>query len=510
MSELISSTEFWFGASILLAYQASRFYELNASDPVLSRKSLTIPNLRACDFAGRAPFFGTLAAFLLVTLGVYLLFCLLSPTVIQGWAQVTGLSAGIDESVPYPLYITAAFMGLTQPGIPIFSSIGELQRNLFHFWIGVPKTVVATSGSFSTQIFVRATTKESLRSVLRKLSGDAWIGKMQPYADTVFYRAQLERLGLASPQEAPEIFAGSTRELKTLVDQLVYASALSTVRKSGGRALSRLAGDLGVSVERRETGGGAAAKIGLLFLIGMTVLWFLIPMLHPVAGAVAGGVGGSFWPQDLPGSGQYLATQVAPVLMAVAIVLLATRRQPFTAGRPKVRAHLQLVLHRQAPLFLSILFAVVVYDYVQALFDFGYFGYRYPGTVLAFFLEFLPFNILHGFIALAACFIIFAHLSRKGAGDAGVHILAVWAILMAVVVGLAAFYAKSRLMFQFGLEGGLDYVALVALLNGLAASLGLAVASMVHRFRSTEGEGEGGAAGVPGPAWDDRAPAVGA
>jgi hypothetical protein len=154
MSELIASAEFWFGAVVLCAYQIARFSELSAVDPALSARSALIPNLRASDFAGRFTFVATLSLFLAASFAVYLGLCALSPTVLHGWARVSGAAPTADleefiRSVPYPLYIAAAFMGLTQPAIPVLSKFGDMQRNLFHAWMGVPRRVVDTSSFLS-------------------------------------------------------------------------------------------------------------------------------------------------------------------------------------------------------------------------------------------------------------------------------------------------------------------------------------------------------------------------
>ena len=235
MSDLFLSTEFWFGAAVLGAYQFAKFSELSSLDPEFAARSAPIPNLRAIDFAGKATYCATLLAFLAATLLTYFVLCRISPTILLGWAQVSGAPANEDlhrfvDAVNYPLYIAAAFIGFTQPGIPLLSNIGNLQRNLFHAWMGVPSRVMSTSSSFANQIFTRSPDAKQLADELKVLISDAWVQQIDAYADAEFYRAHLARLKL---DDEAELLNGTRRELKILTRQLVDVASLATVRESG-------------------------------------------------------------------------------------------------------------------------------------------------------------------------------------------------------------------------------------------------------------------------------------
>ena len=79
MSDLFLSTEFWFGAAVLGAYQFAKFSELSSLDPEFAARSAPIPNLRAIDFAGKVTYCATLVAFLAATLLIYFVLCKVSP-----------------------------------------------------------------------------------------------------------------------------------------------------------------------------------------------------------------------------------------------------------------------------------------------------------------------------------------------------------------------------------------------------------------------------------------------
>jgi len=183
MSSLLLSTEFWFGAAVLGAYHFAKFSELSSLDPDVAARSAQIPNLRAIDFAGKLAYCSALAAFLAVTFLTYLVLCSISPTILLGWAQVSGAKLDTDltkfiDSVHYPLYIAAAFIGFTQPGIPVLSQIGNAQRNAFHAWMGVPTRVMNTSGWFSNQIFTRSPGAKQLAKEIQMLLSDGWIQRI--------------------------------------------------------------------------------------------------------------------------------------------------------------------------------------------------------------------------------------------------------------------------------------------------------------------------------------------
>ena len=486
MSDLISSAEFWFGACVLCVYPVAKFSELNSLDPSFSARSAIIPNLRASDFAGRFLFYGSLVAFLLATFLGYLLLCAASPRLLAGWAKVTGLQGDPEifvKSVPFPLYIAAAFMGLTQPAIPILSKIGDMQRNVFHAWIGVPKRVVGTSTFFSNQILARSLDREDLGRELQKLVSDNWLNRIDTYADTVFYRQQISRLKLNDDGQIEDIVKGSKWELKNLIEQLIYAASLATVRESGGKGLLRLAADLGVTVPTNTAPLTDYLAGGVLCLIGMTLLWFLVPMLDRFASVNLQSENLDFWPDDLQKTAQYLLSHAVPIFIASVITLAMWSRRLESAGESNEndsRAEGEVVvgLEKYAGLILTLVLIVVLYDFAQALYDFGSFQANIARSAYEFIIKNVPFYILHSFVPILACFIILIYVGRLGHPVAKVNTLASAGLLVLVVGFTSAFYAMARLYYQFNGAKGLDFIVLVVTVNVTAALLALATASL--------------------------------
>ena len=227
------------GAALLGAYQFAKFNELRSPDPDFAARSALIPNPRAIDFAGRLTYSATLVAFLAATFLIYFVLCKISPTILSGWAQVSGASP--DEkltkfvnTVNYPLYIAAVYMGVAQQGIPLLSNIGNVQRNLFHAWMGIPTKVMRASSFFANQIFARSPDAERLAKEVEVLRSDAWVERIDAYADTELYATHLARLKL---DDEPELHKATRRELKILTRQLVDVASLATVRESGVASL---------------------------------------------------------------------------------------------------------------------------------------------------------------------------------------------------------------------------------------------------------------------------------
>jgi hypothetical protein len=498
MPEILTSVTFWFGALLLILHQYGRFSELSTiDDPAVRAHAGLIPDLRTRDFAGRLTFTGTLVAFLAATLILYLLFCLVAPTVLVGWARVSGTAAsGVAatedleaymNSVPYPLYIAAAFMGLTQPAIPILSSLGNMQRDLFHALIGVPRRVVDTSTYFCNQIFARSTTRKQLAKEVAHLASDAWQERIDAYADSVFYRHQLKRLKLDDPAEKQELLQSSSRELKNLVNQLVYVASLATVRESDRKFLGRLAVDLGVSMPPHSKTTRNFFAGAILFLIGATLLWTGLPMLHGIVSYLISEP--KFWPMDIVYSGQYVMSQAVPMFFAV-VVALATanriRRQNSArpAGNQETGHWLVRHFDRYVTLFLAVVIGVVCYDLAQAFFDHGYFNEGTKGTFLSFAQKNLPFFLLHSFVSLTACFVVLLHIDERTEKQSYRPFQIT--LMLVVSVGAASmFYAVARLHYHLKerLADGLDFVALMVALNVIAALLALATAKFHARDR---------------------------
>ena len=160
MPEFLKMPEFWIGAAALCTFQCGKFGELNSIDPRFLRLS-HIPNLRASDFAGPQVFAGALVLFLAVTLAIYFVLCWASPTLLIGVAKVTQQQLAAEQfaqftnSIPYPLYIAVGFMGLAQQAVPGLSKIANIQRDVFHYLLGVPHSALLTVDAASAQLFAQ-------------------------------------------------------------------------------------------------------------------------------------------------------------------------------------------------------------------------------------------------------------------------------------------------------------------------------------------------------------------
>jgi hypothetical protein len=162
----------------------------------------SIPNLRAPDFVGRLAFWLALLVFLLLTFLTYLVLCSLSPALLTGWAKVTGVTEDTTEfiaSVPYPLYIAAALVGLAQFILPI-SNFGSIQRNAIHSLIGVPKKLVQFARYLFDKLIV-SEDKSALSDFVIRLTSTQWQTNLSAFADSGFYASHLRRLELDDDTE---------------------------------------------------------------------------------------------------------------------------------------------------------------------------------------------------------------------------------------------------------------------------------------------------------------------
>jgi hypothetical protein len=105
MWEALQQQSFLVGAALILIYQAARFGEIYAGDPVTSRYVSLLPGTGVRDFAGPHAYHWALAAFLVASLVVYSALCLISPNVLTGAVKLLTNDADADqiaEGVPLP------------------------------------------------------------------------------------------------------------------------------------------------------------------------------------------------------------------------------------------------------------------------------------------------------------------------------------------------------------------------------------------------------------------------
>ncbi|MCO6186422.1 hypothetical protein [Rhizobium sp. L1K21] len=489
--ELFTSFEFWAGAVLLATFQVGKFGELNALDENLSGASLPVPNLGTKDFMGRNAYWLVLLIFVIVTFVGYLVLCIASPSVISGWLKVTtGVTEAEKitqaiESTPYSLFIAAAFMGLAHQAIPGVSNVANILRNWFHELFGVPRIVIATISYFDAQIVAQANTQNRLVTCFKKLSASEWVPQIEPYADVAFFRQQAARLNLDRAETREEIVqSGSVRELSKYIEQLVYISAIASVRKSGGAGLKRLAKDLGVDMPKVGTFKVPLGDImfGLLTAVGGIVfLWLVIPILEPALRTALNREALIFWPNGdlaLQYSGIYVFSNVVPVLMSLVLMLSLSRIHANKGDDIALRD----LLIGNAGIFTLILFGVILFDYCQALLDYGLNQAAGNEGLWHFFSYWFPFNALHAFISVVICLAIMTHIVKKRAAVQSEMALTKGLFrLVVMTLPTAAFYALVRMFFVQKDMQAFDYLILVILLNVYAALLAFAIARSIER-----------------------------
>jgi hypothetical protein len=285
-------------------------------------------------------------------------------------------------------------------------------------------------------------------------------------------------LKLNEDGQIEDILKGSKRELKSLIEQLVYAASLATVRESGGKGLLRLAADLGVTVPTNAAPLKDYLAGAVLCLIGMTLLWFLIPMFDQFAKANLQHEDADFWPNDLQTTAQYLLSNAIPVFMAAVITLAMWSRRLERSdeerdGSDRPDGEFIGQLESYSGLLLTLVLIVVLYDFAQALYDFGSFKAEVAKSAYEFIIKNVPFYVLHSFVPILASFVILIYVGRLNTPTVG---------LVVAVVGFASgFYAIARLYYQFGVTQGLDFIVIVVAVNVTAALLALATAALFSK-----------------------------
>jgi hypothetical protein len=337
MWDTLQQQSFLIGAALVLIYQAAKFSQLDVTDPVTSRYIALLPGASVRDFAGPYAYHVALTAFLAVSLAAYFVFCHISPDILAGAGKLFGNpdAAKLMQGVPYPLYVAALFMGLTQPIIPLLSQFADAQRNFFHDRIEVPKRVIDVSESLVAAIEARAgSNKKLLTTELRHLVSAEFIASLRNQGDVAFYRQQIETLGVDDEAALSRVIRESSpRDLRGIIKRLVLGALIAVMRQSGPQALIRVAKALGAPDPQQHQRNikflvASVISSGVLFSLGLLLIAHILWLLNgPVTDLFGRTPANSLWPVDLPNVGGELLTIVPPIFICllIAVSLLVPR-----------------------------------------------------------------------------------------------------------------------------------------------------------------------------------------
>jgi hypothetical protein len=336
MWDILHQQAFLVGAMLVAIYQAAKFTELNLADPITKRYVALLPDANVRDFASSFAYHTALFVFLGVSLVVYFSLCQISPDLVKGVARLLspGETSTSLENIPYPLYIAALFIGLSQPVIPIFSQFVNAQRDFFHDRINVPRRVIDLSESLTHAIELRSgTDKRRLANEVRNLASGKFVTSLQSYGDGAYYGLQLEKLELGDEDAIARTIKGSSaKELRGLIERLILCALVAAMRRSGPNSLIKIAGSLQAHVPSMQTDNGgyfvaSLVSSGVLFTLALAILANLFGLLvGPVSQLFPNQVE-RMWPMDLSNVAQELSYIVPPIFISLlgAVFLLAPR-----------------------------------------------------------------------------------------------------------------------------------------------------------------------------------------
>jgi hypothetical protein len=463
MWDALQQQSFLVGAALILIYQAARFGNIYAEDPVTSRYVSLLPGAGVRDFAGPNAYNWALVAFLVASLIVYSLLCMISPNVLVGAVKLLTDNADaekIAQGVPLPLYIAALFMGLTQPIIPGLSQFQVAQLNFFHDQIEVPRRIIDLSESLTIAIEARAgKDKRRLAAEVRKLAGDDFLTSLQPYGDLVFYKLQLGNLGIDGGALEAAINDSSVKELRSLIERLVLCALVAVSRKSGPKLLTKVAQKLEVQLadlKRDDIGPRIAALLvsSVLFFAGLLLIAeLLLSLAGPVDAVFGKSVANGLWPSTLEYSFDELWSIALPigVCMAFAVCKLVPRDeiQPpdsnAATGSALFDDFLDFVRSNAAVLLLCVLATAAIK--VGLMFS-EYGTFNLPPDARSPLRLTLP--ALQSFITLAVCLFTTWYLvssTRKEPGHGPSFLLAI--LLIAGATGFLAFLYDLAFLDQY-------------------------------------------------------------
>jgi hypothetical protein len=440
---------FLVGAVLILVYQASRFGELNRADPNSGRYMALVPEARARDLADPHAYNLALAVFLTTSFIAYFLICQLSPDVLAGAAKLFAGDFDVKKAMrgaPYPLYVAALFMGLTQPIFPGLSRIKDAQRNFFHEQIAVPGRVVDLFTSLTEAIEDRARgDKRLLADEVRKLASNGFLKTLSSQGDAAFYKAQLDKLGIGNGALEMVLRASSTKELHVLIEQLVMHALIAVMRRSGAKAMAELAKSLGAQIPAQKDSGlkdvlARLVAVGVPFSIGLLTIAFVLLWLgRPVNYLFSRGASVTLWPSTLDYVFAELEAIVPSIIvcMVIAMFVLVPRRSPKADAVTLSHSGLTNLLdffQTNASVFGLCMMSAIIIKVGQMFREYGTF-LENGGTHSA---SFLVLPVIQSFIALAACLVTTWYLVSWARGTSSRRSLIIGALLGIVGIGFVA------------------------------------------------------------------------
>jgi hypothetical protein len=389
---------FLIGAALVAISHAVKFGELNSADPITGRYVALLPGAKARDFTGPYAYHIALAAFLVVSLTAYFFVCQISPDILKGAAGFFGgpKAQQAIEGAPYPLYVAALFVGLTQPIVPVFSRVGDVQRDFFHDQIEVPRRVIDLAERLTSAIEARAgTDKRRFAKEVRNLAGGEVLSSLQTHGDLAYYKLQLNKLDIADPAALDRTIRGSSaRELQGLIERLVLCTLVAVMRRSGSTALNKIAESVGASAAApprfNKLGYFLASVIasGLLFSICLLMMAYFFALLaDPIATLFGRPLDKSLWPSDLNNVVLEFWYIVPPIFVCliVAVHLLVPREQaqaqnPGQAPDASLKTDLVNFFHSGASVLGLCMVVTILIKMGQMFYEYG--NFSFPGNTL--------------------------------------------------------------------------------------------------------------------------------
>jgi hypothetical protein len=408
----LQDQSFLLGAALVILVHATKFGELNLGNPVTGRYIALLPGAKVRDFVGPYAYHIALFAFLAVSLVSYYLCCQISPNILKGATKVFG-NVDADNTfhdVPYPLYVATLFIGLTQPIVPLFSRFGEVQRNFFHDQIEVPGRLIKLAERLTSTIEARAGgNKRHLAKEARRLISGEVFATVQTYGDVVFYKLQLERLGFAE-QGASEktISESSLRELRSLIERVVFCTLVAAMRQSGTKGVSKVADAIGIPSavpglnNLRYLLTGIAASGMVFSLCILTIAHIFVLLAAPVAHLFTKPLDQSLWPTSLGYVGDELWTMVPPVFVCLIIsvtFLVPREAQSPARSNPSLIADLVGFFRSGISIFIACIGVSLLIKFAQLFYEYG--SFHLPNEALSSMRLVLP--VIQSFIPVAVC-----------------------------------------------------------------------------------------------------------
>jgi hypothetical protein len=235
---------FLVGASIIAFAQIARYRHMIVRSEGMEDWIALLGTLRTRDFAGPGAYFAGATIYVVASLIVYLMLCLVPSETLHGALRILGISTGADEETvlpaadsQFPIYVAAIFLGASSVLGERAAKFIDAMTGFFQNRISVPNRVLTASREIGLIFRKEAKASpdgERMLALIKTIAGGDWQRDVDAFADGEFAFARISRIWAAAGGNVDDL---SKSEAARMLDSFVKLLIISSARRTGMRGV---------------------------------------------------------------------------------------------------------------------------------------------------------------------------------------------------------------------------------------------------------------------------------